>query len=338
MPDGKSETSALGHGARGLRNGDLAAISSRQSRTAFRALSETVGAVRGSETRPLWSAFRGLDAKYRYLRSHHGYRRAPLSTALRLADWRCRCALGIPATIELQHNARLWLPPKWRGLAKLLYVFGESYELELGYLAANLRSGMVVVDVGAAYGVYTAVAAKAVGESGLVLAFEPSADAFRVLEKNARLNGLANVRLFRCALADRSGTARLSHHPDPSRNALCAAGEAPHGSEEVPLETLDGLVARQGVHRVDVVKIDAEGAEELILSGARSLLSGSRPTVVFEVNQEASAALGLSPWGAWNILVALGYRFFSIRENGDLMNLESPPQGGNVVALKGELG
>jgi hypothetical protein len=89
---------------------------------------------------------------------------------------------------------------------------------------------------------------------------------------------------------------------------------------------------------VDVVKIDAEGAEELILSGARSLLSGSRPTVVFEVNQEASAALGLSPWGAWNILVALGYRFFSIRENGDLMNLESPPQGGNVVALKGELG
>ena len=83
------------------------------------------------------------------------------------------------------------------------------------------------------------------------------------------------------------------------------------------------------------MKVDAEGAEELILGGARSLLSRSRPTVVFEVNEQASAALGLSRRGAWNILEALGYRFYSIRENGERANLESPPEGGNVLAVNG---
>ena len=114
----------------------------------------------------------GLGAKWRYLHGHPAYQRSPLPTVLRLAEWRCRCALRISGTVRLQHNVRLRLPPNWRGVAKLLYAFGEAYEPELKYMAAMLRPGMVVVDVGASYGVYAAVAAKAVGPAGLVLAFE----------------------------------------------------------------------------------------------------------------------------------------------------------------------
>jgi len=195
---------------------------------------------------------------------------------------------------------------------------------------------MVVVDVGASYGVYAAVAAKAVGPAGLVLAFEPATEAFRILENNLELNGLGNVRPFRCALANTAGRARLAHHPDPSRNALCANGKGTANSEEVAVETLDGVAAREGIQRVDVLKIDAEGSEEMVLAGAGALLARCRPLVIFEVNRDAGAALGLHPLGAWRALESLGYQLYSIDGDGGLSTTQPPPACGNVVAVHGE--
>lgn len=282
------------------------------------------------------SPFSPLKAKYQYLRNHPAFRAAPVVTTMRLASWWGHCALGLPGSVKLtSYDARLDLPPLWRGVAKLLYAFREKYEPELDYLARRLRQGMVVVDVGACYGVYSVLAAKAVGEHGLVLAFEPSMHAFGVLERNIRTNGFRNVRLFRCALADHAGSGRLCHHADPSRNSLSAADGTSQGWEQVPLKTLDGVLEEQGVDHVDVLKIDAEGAEELILSGASALLRRSRPTVVFEVNERASVALGGSGRGAWNCLQAVGYRFFSIRADGARIKLDFPADGGNVVAVHG---
>ncbi len=279
----------------------------------------------------------GLRRKYGYLRAHPAYRNAPFATTARLADWRCRSAFGIPGQVRLQREARLWLPPKWRGVAKLLYAFRTAYEPELEYLAARLRPGMVVADVGASYGVYSVVAGLAVGNSGLVLAFEPASEAFRVLERNTALNGLKNVRLFRCALADKIGVGQLAHHPDPSRNALCVANERHGDTETVPITTFDDVVTQQCVRRVDVIKIDAEGSEELILRGALSVLERFKPLVVFEVNETATAEQGLRSDGAWSVLREQGYAFSAISADGSISALATPVQAGNVVAVHPEL-
>jgi len=275
-----------------------------------------------------------LRAKWGWLKGQQAYWHRPATVLTRLGLWWLRCQLGLPATVSLQPwGVRLWLPPQWRGVAKLIFAFREYYEPELKLLAQWLSPGAVFVDVGAAFGIYALVGAKLVGPEGTVLAFEPAAATFEVLERNLRLNGAANVRAFRVALADFRGETPLRHEADPSRNALAPTG-APYAGETVRVCRLDDVVSGLGLRRLDAVKLDVEGSEELVLAGAVRALKAWRPVVIFEVNPGAAARLGLRPEGAWGRLAALGYRFHRFDWSaGRLEALGAFPGGGNVVAL-----
>jgi FkbM family methyltransferase len=221
----------------------------------------------------------------------------------------------------------LELPSRWRGVAKLAYAFRERYEPELVILDRLVGPGQVAVDVGASYGIYTCILARLVGPAGRVYAFEPAAEAAAVLRRNVERNGLGWVEVHQLACGHASGSGVLHHEPDPSRNWLAASGEG----EEVAVVRLDDVV-----ERADFIKIDVEGAEELVLLGAARVVE-SRPRILFEVNREASVRLGLAPEGAWELLRQLGYRFFRV-VGRDLKPLGTPPHGGNVVALPGAPG
>lgn len=276
-----------------------------------------------------------LKDRLRYLTNHAGFRAQPVRTVLRLAEWRCRSVLGMGARIRLGDGAQLCLPGEWRGVAKLLYAFRSRYERELLYLVGRLRPGMVFADIGASYGVYTLLAARAVGPEGLVLAFEPSQRTFDILKKNVGNNRLRNVLLFRTALAESRGTGALLLHPDPSRNSLCRRSARP-ASVIVPVETLDGVLRTKGIGRLDAIKMDVEGAEALVLAGASKTLERFRPFILFEVNGGACAALGLSTRDAWEILAAHGYRFFVVGPCEELHPLSGPSEG-NIFALPSEM-
>jgi len=275
-------------------------------------------------------------AKYEYLRSHLGFRRAPLLTLFRLLCWRVRCWLKRPATIRLHKwGAQLFLPAKWQGAGTtMIFATREYYEPELTYLNRFLSPGAVVVDGGASCGIYTVAASKVVGETGRVLSFEPGAQSFSVLKRNVELNRLHNVRTFRMALSDTQRKARLYHHPH-GPNSYCLAGETSwcHEFEEIATTTVDVCLGQEGLQHIDLLKMDVEGAEELILRGANSVIASSRPVVIFEVNPDAAARLGLQPDGAWKLLESLGYSFHRLGNEGNLARLESPPDGGNVLAI-----
>jgi len=81
-------------------------------------------------------------------------------------------------------------------------------------------AGKTFVDAGANFGIYTMVASKLVGQSGRVIAFEPTAESFEVLRRNIALNGLTNVLAVQGALSDKAGTAWLHYGTDPVRNSL----------------------------------------------------------------------------------------------------------------------
>ena len=216
----------------------------------------------------------------------------------------------------------------------MVFTFRERYEEELGYLASILSPGDVFIDAGAGYGIYSLLAAQQVGESGQVLAFEPAARTFEVLERNIALNSLTNVIERRVALADRSGTTSLFIYADGSRNSL-GGGASAGARQTVETSTLDEELARARLNRVDVIKIDTEGAEEIVLRGAKRVLAGSHPMVIFEANPEAASHLGLKAEGAWNLLLGGGYRFWRLDNFGYLQSLASPPAFGNVVAIHG---
>jgi len=266
------------------------------------------------------------------LRNSPAFQADPAGTLLRLAAWRWRCAVGAGAVVQLSDGSRLELPAEWRGVAKLLYAFRSHYERELPFLIGRLRPGMVFADVGASYGVYTVLGARAVGPEGTVLSFEPGRRAFEVLMRNVRLNQLTNVRAFRAALGESGRKGHLIHHADPSRNALCAGRRPASESEEVEVLTLDGLLEQQAVTRVDVMKVDVEGAEALVFSGAKRLIERCRPEILFEINGPACDALGLDRRQAWDLLEQMGYRFCSVGPDGGLQHLDAP-RDGNVLAL-----
>jgi FkbM family methyltransferase len=256
---------------------------------------------------------KGLERKWGFLRTQDGMRKAPLQAVMRLVSWRARCSFGKATLMRLPRwDLQISLPANWRGQAKRVFAFRENYEPELIYLEKLLSPGSVFIDVGANMGIYTLVASRLVGEAGRVIAFEPSAQSLPLLLENIELNSLKNVCAFPVALADRVGKARLYHQGVPECNSLARDPSWGGEAEEVTMETLDNIVKGASVTRVDVIKIDVEGAEELVLRGAANVLASMRPAVIFEVNPNCSALFGLSAQGSSNLLANLGYEFLAL--------------------------
>jgi FkbM family methyltransferase len=226
------------------------------------------------------------------------------------------------------------LPARWKGVEKLIFVFRETYESELNYLETILSEGQTFVDAGANLGIYTLVACRIVGQSGRVIAFEPSLQSFPILKENIQLNGFTNVQAFRIALSDKTGEAVLYHGDDPGKNSL---GHDPCGDPEgetVTTLSLEEALQQASIERVDVIKMDVEGAELLVLRGANKVLASHRPIILFEINSEACVRLGLSPYGAWDHLAKLDYEFFVLKQDGSLCALEAMRMVlGNIVAI-----
>jgi FkbM family methyltransferase len=142
------------------------------------------------------------------------------------------------------------------------------------YFAGLVKPGMTVVDVGANIGIYTLYAARQLQGRGRIYSFEPTPRTFSILRDNVQVNGfqeLGIVELRREAVSDVAGMAQLTvFSDDGGHNTLFGDG----GTRiEVPTISLDDALS--GVGRVDVVKIDAEGAEPQILRGMRQIIERS---------------------------------------------------------------
>jgi FkbM family methyltransferase len=231
----------------------------------------------------------------------------------------------------------MYLPAIWRGIGKFMFVFRENYEPELTYLGQLLSPGKTFVDVGAAFGIYALVASKLVGKSGRVIALEPTSQSLVVLRRNIALNGLSNVLVLPLAASLTNGKARLYHGSEPGSNSLGKDASTGGVCEEIYTECLDRLVRQAGVEHVDLIKMDVEGAEELVLRGAKRVVTSMHPAIIFEVYPVAAARLGLSASGAWELLAAWGYEFFVVGRGGTISPIKSPPASGNVVAIYGDL-
>ncbi len=151
------------------------------------------------------------------------------------------------------------------------------------------RPGDTVVDVGANIGEWTLQMADAVGPSGRVIAIEPVPHLAEALQKSALANNMRQVSIAAVALSESEGQAEFSverANTGGSRlGRYCRDGEA-FDSITVRLETLDGLLARSAIGRVDFIKVDVEGFELEVLRGAHATLAKHRPPMYLEVGAE----------------------------------------------------
>jgi FkbM family methyltransferase len=178
-----------------------------------------------------------------------------------------------------------------------------------------VRQGMTVFDVGANLGVYTLLAAARVGPEGRVHAFEPVPQLFQLLTESVRRSGSRNILPSDLAVSDRSGSAvmYLGDDRDSDIHAL-AQSERRTGSVEVRTITIDDYVEQKSVGRVDLIKIDVEGAELPALRGARRLLAREdAPLIQAEVSDENARAFGYAPPALKEYLAGFGYHGFRSR-------------------------
>ncbi|WP_421999561.1 FkbM family methyltransferase [Reyranella sp.] len=194
-----------------------------------------------------------------------------------------------------------------------LFVAGSFEPNEFAFLDRVVRPGMTFVDIGANEGLFTLFASRRVGRQGRVVSVEPSSRERASLEANLRRNGIGNVTVVPHALADRPGSARLQiaarlHGGHNTLGAFTYDDVDAVAVEEVAVETLDALAARLALGKVDVIKIDVEGAEVKVLSGGRALLAAHRPILLIEANDGALKGQGASTDALLATLRELGYR------------------------------
>lgn len=151
-------------------------------------------------------------------------------------------------------------------------------------LVSSIGAGMVVADIGANVGYFTLLMADLVGPDGSVHAFEPNPRLAQRLVNSIAVNGFADrVELHEVALGEVDGEhAVLVVPPSEPKNGYMIpfSGELPEHGTLVPTARLD---ARPDWSRIELAKIDVEGAEQFVWAGMQGLLAGSMlKTVILE--------------------------------------------------------
>jgi FkbM family methyltransferase len=205
-------------------------------------------------------------------------------------------------------------------------IFYGAYESqELNFTRRVLRPGDVMVDVGAHVGIFSLVAARAIGPTGEVHAFEPIAFNYARLAENVELNRLANVHPNQAAVGAESGEISLGLDPQVPVNdssawqAGYAVGQASQ-AVTTPLLSLDEYAASRLRDRpIRFIKVDVEGYEPRVLAGLRQTLAARRVDVLLvEVNLYALTRSGYGIADAVRPLQSAGYRPYRIGPFGTL--------------------
>jgi FkbM family methyltransferase len=218
------------------------------------------------------------------------------------------------------------------------------WEPQTTKLLIHLSRDVTDVIMGGAYfGDQAILVADALSGRGVCHAFEADASQAAMLERNAALNALDNVRVNAVGLWSDS----VSHLRFSGSDAFASTVAADDG---IPTITIDDYAKSSGLARVGLIALDVEGAELHVLRGAERVLSAYAPHIVFEVHRwyvDWSAGLHNTEIVRW--LASLGYTLFAVRDfqsNYDLGDrpielvpvetayLDGPPHGFNVLAIR----
>lgn len=172
----------------------------------------------------------------------------------------------------------------------LVWISGRVEEAVQTAIVAFLPTGGCFIDIGASIGLFSLLAARVVGPTGVVVSFEPQPEAAASLRQNVELNAFETVTVVEAAVSSREGdvllegagkaTAHVVGDDRGSRRAL-----------RVACTSLDGFLADHRDVQPHVLKIDVEGHESEALEGMQETLLVRRPVLVIECHGDAGAFL-----------------------------------------------
>jgi len=221
---------------------------------------------------------------------------------------------------DIREKIGLWPHEKWvmteyRGLQIWVNLFdgfvsfgvlhGNWENHEVDFMLSWLGEGDGLIDAGANIGVFTIQAARAVGDTGRVYAFEPMRNTFDMLARSVRANGFEN----RCVLfneglgaSEGEGSFHLSAHAtNPGSSYISADARG----ERIRIRPLDSVEYER---RIRFIKMDVEGFEPHIIRGATKTLAEHAPVILTEFFPRSLREIGdISGPGYVAMLEKLGY-------------------------------
>jgi FkbM family methyltransferase len=215
------------------------------------------------------------------------------------------------------------------GIDRRIYYTGH-YEAPTEALFRRLLPGAkCFVDIGANNGFFAIFAASLMNDTGRVVAFEPFPETFARLRRNVEVAGVKSVTPVDVALSN--VTERRSMFARESALGYTTFAETDRAKtqgvvtieETVECATFDSMWTELGGGKIDLVKMDIEGAELLVLDGMTESLTNRLFTHLFiEVHPKQIRALGGEPTRVAELLAEHGYRLLERRE-GRLVDLDA---------------
>ncbi len=199
------------------------------------------------------------------------------------------------------------------------HVRDDNYERDVTAVFRRLLApGMGVLDIGANIGYFAMLSASLVGGAGHVLAIEPNPRNARMLEASRRANGFTQVTLSQTAAGPNTGLLVLHRsHSNGTTSTLPEGVAVLLDAETVPCVRPDALVSPD--RRIDLIKVDVEGAEYQALLGCAGIIARDRPTIISEFSPDLMEGIsGIDGRGYLKWLTGLGYELSVVEPDGSL--------------------
>ncbi|MGF9761490.1 FkbM family methyltransferase [Microvirga sp. 0TCS3.31] len=188
--------------------------------------------------------------------------------ALMLRHLAMKMLKGPPLDLET-FGVRMRLYPHKNVCERRLLFTPQYFDAdELKILSSHIKEGFTFIDVGSNVGWYALFLAREAGSavSTRILAVEPQPEIFDRLIYNIRQNPFATIKAVDCAVADKTGELTLFLDPlNRGEASLKIVNSSQTDAIRVPAVTLLELLSREGLTHVDAIKLDVEGAEDLVL-------------------------------------------------------------------------
>lgn len=224
---------------------------------------------------------------------------------------------------------------------------GTSYEpiiqhalMVLLFLDKLRGKSTVLTDMGANIGLHTFFLKSRYKDLNII-AFDPSPTSWKYMELSIKYNNLHNIRLEKIALSDTNGTLDFYNWGDESSaDSLKNTGRVPNVKPniiQVPSKRLDDI---NDLPPITVIKMDCEGAELLILNGARRTLTENRPLILLEFHPTNRKAFNIATEDIFRFLSEIKYSLYSLHfELLDVCKFEVSQQENeeNYIMLPNEL-
>jgi len=196
-----------------------------------------------------------------------------------------------------------------------LSVFGIYEKFETDIISNIIKKNQTVLDIGANIGYYTIILSKLVGDGGMVFAFEPDSENFRILKKNIELNGCKNVIAEQKAIGEKSTRAKLFLNPENKGDHRMFDSGDGRVSADVNLMSIDDYF-NYNIPQINFIKIDVQGFELFVLRGMNGILSqNNKKSMIMEFWPEGIALAGENPLLILEILKKNRFSIFELDES-----------------------